>query len=71
MSLTVDNLDQAILLLKNVVKYSAIDGQKHLDFSICIAEERASYQKALMLAQTEVEKGTLSSDELKKRLGLI
>jgi hypothetical protein len=64
-------LDEAISLLKQIVKYSAVDGQKHLDLSVAIAEERYLFQKALMLAQTEVEKGTLKAEELKQRLGLI
>jgi hypothetical protein len=71
MSLNVENLDQAINLLMNIVKYSAIEGQKHIDLSICLAEERHVYQKALMITQLEVEKGTLTQDQLKKRLGLI
>ena len=71
MSLEVQNLDQAISLLKKIVKFSAIEGQKHIDLSVGLAEERIYYQKALMFAQLEVEKGTLTAEELKQRLGLI
>ena len=71
MSLEVTNLDQAVNLLKKAVKYSTLKGVKHVDFSLCIAEERPAYQKAMKLALNEVEKGTLSEDELKKRLGVL
>lgn len=71
MSLEVENLDQAITLLKKAVKYSTLTGVKHLDFSLCLAEERSIYQNAMRLAMTEVEKGTITHDELKKRLGVL
>lgn len=63
-------LDEAIVLLKKAVKWSEVKGQKHIDLSVCVAEERPKLQKALIVANTEVEKGTLSQDELKARLGL-
>ena len=63
-------LDAAILLLKKAVKYSVIKDQKHIDLSVCLASDRARTQEALMFVQLEVEKGTLTQDELKARLGL-
>ncbi|MBC7714261.1 MAG: hypothetical protein H7177_13035 [Rhizobacter sp.] len=63
-------LDAAITLLRKAVKWSEVKNQKHLDFSLCVADERRVYQEALMYAQLEVEKGTLTQDELKARLGL-
>jgi hypothetical protein len=63
-------LDDAIILLRKAVKYSEVKNQKHIDLSVCIAEERPLLQKALVIANVEVEKGTLTQDELKARLGL-
>lgn len=63
-------LDEAIKLLKRAVKYSEVKGQKHIDFSLCIAEDRPKFQRALVKANLEVQKGTLTQDELKARLGL-
>ena len=63
-------LDEAIILLRKAVKWSVVKNQKHIDFSVCIAEERPLYQKALILANMEVEKGTLTQDDLLNRLGL-
>ncbi len=64
------NLEEAITILKKAVKYSTIEGQKHIDLSVCIAEERPLLQKALVITKVEVEKGTLSDQELKIRLGI-
>lgn len=63
-------LDEAIVLLKKAVKWSEVKNQKHIDLSVCLAEDRPLFQKALIVANMEVEKGTLTQDDLKIRLGL-
>ncbi len=63
-------LDEAVTLLRKAVKWSEVKNQKHIDLSLCIAEERPTYQRALVIVNTEVEKGTLTQDDLKARLGL-
>lgn len=63
-------LDEAITILRKAVKWSEVKGQKHIDLSVCIAEERPLFQAALVVTNTEVEKGTLTQDDLKTRLGL-
>lgn len=63
-------LDEAVTMLKKAVKYSEVKNQKHIDLSLCIAVERPLYQRALIVANLEVQKGTLTQDELKARLGL-
>ncbi|MEA9358214.1 hypothetical protein SHI21_18410 [Bacteriovorax sp. PP10] len=63
-------LDEAITLLKNAVKWSEVKDQKHIDLTVIAAEERPLYQRALAVANIEVEKGTLTQDALKARLGL-
>ena len=63
-------LDQAITILKNAVKWSVVKNQKHLDLTLVSAQERPLYQKALVVANLEVEKGTLSQDDLRSRLGI-
>ena len=62
--------DESIALLKNVVKYSEVKNQKHIDLSVCVAEDRPRYQRALVVVNLEVEKGTLTQDQLKSKLGL-
>ena len=63
-------LDEAITILKNAVSWSEVKNQKHIDLTLIGAEERPLYQTALVVANLEVEKGTLSQDALKSRLGL-
>lgn len=63
-------LNQAIELLRNAVKDSHLDNQKHIDLSLVDASERAIYERALMICQAHVAQGHLSDDELKTRLGL-
>jgi hypothetical protein len=64
------NLDEAISLLKNAVKYSVVKNQKHLDLTLVSAEERPKYQKALVIVNDEVQKGILTDADLKARLNL-
>ncbi|MDD0852923.1 hypothetical protein HBN50_07440 [Halobacteriovorax sp. GB3] len=63
--------DQAVELLKNAVKYSTIENQKHLDLSLVNAPERVKYQEALMVVQSAVKRGEISDQELKSLLGLV
>jgi hypothetical protein len=64
------SFDEATKLLKKAVKLSEVKNQKHIDLSLCTADERPLYQKALVVANLEVEKGTLTQDQLKTILGL-
>ncbi len=64
-------LNEAIKLLKNAVKDSTLHNQKHLDLTVVPSSQRELYQRALMIVQHEVEKGTLTDQQLKIQLGLI
>ena len=66
-----EKFDKAVSLLKNAVKYSHIDNQKHIDFSLVNATHLDEYQKAMIVVQTAVKEGEITQDELKKKLGLI
>lgn len=68
--MTTLSFDEAVSLLTKFVKFSEVKDQKHIDFSICTAEERPVAQRAMMVVNAEVEKGTLTMDELKTKLGL-
>lgn len=63
-------LDDAITLLRRYVKWSEVKNQKHIDLSLALAEDRPIAQKALILTRNAVEKGELTEDQLKERLGL-
>jgi hypothetical protein len=63
--------DEAITLLKTIVKDSHLDNQKHLDLTLAPAEDRDQYQYALMLIRQEVARGNMTEEEVKYTLGLI
>ncbi|MGZ3788245.1 MAG: hypothetical protein ACXVLQ_06960 [Bacteriovorax sp.] len=69
MTLTL-SFDEAVSLLKKFVKYSEVKNQKHIDLSLCTAEERPHALEALMVTRMAVEKGALTEDQLKEKLGL-
>ncbi|MDD4974020.1 MAG: hypothetical protein PHY93_06695 [Bacteriovorax sp.] len=64
------SFDEAVNLLKKYVKFSEVKNQKHIDLSLCTAEDRPQAQKALVIANLEVEKGTLTQTQLLTQLGL-
>lgn len=64
------SFDEALALLKKAVKFSNLKNQKHIDLTLCAAEARALCQKALIIVNLEVEKGTLTKDQLLTKLGL-
>jgi hypothetical protein len=64
------SLDEAVTLLKKIVKFSEVKNQKHIDLSLSLAEDRPRYQKALAIVNLEVEKGTLTENQLKIKLGI-
>jgi hypothetical protein len=63
--------DEAVTLLKDMVKTSHLDGQKHLDLSLSLAGDRAKYQEALLVAQNEIKKGDISEQDFKRDVGLL
>ncbi len=64
------SFEEAIKLLRNAVKYSNIDNQKHLDLTLIDAQEKLGYQKALMTIQSMVLKGEKTQAEVNELLGL-
>ncbi|MDC1174248.1 hypothetical protein OAT67_02560 [Bacteriovoracaceae bacterium] len=64
------SFDEAINILKKIVKNSHIKGQKHLDLSVATAEERPEYEKALMVVKAHVAQGHVTNDQLNEKLGL-
>ena len=64
------NFEEAVALLKNAVKFSHIEGQKHIDLSVVDAGERPEYQKALAICRAQVAQEKISEDDLNSLLGL-
>lgn len=64
------NLDQAITLLRNAVKYTGTIDQKHIDLTIVPADQRNLYERAMAICQTCIKDGQISRDEFNRRVHL-
>lgn len=64
------NYTEAITLLKKAVKFSNIEGQKHIDLTLVDASERPTYQTALAICRAQVAQKIITEDDLKEALGL-
>lgn len=64
------NFEEAVKLLKNAVKYSHIDEQKHIDLTLVDASQRPTYQNALVIVNRKVAVGEMTREELRHTLGL-
>lgn len=59
-------LEQAIELLKSVVKNNSTNDENHMDLSLVPTEERAKYQKALVVSRLAIQEGKMTQDEFKR-----
>lgn len=64
-------VEEALKIVRKVVKQSHLNNQPHVDLSVCTADKRAETQEALVFLHAEVAKGTMTDEELKEKLGLI
>lgn len=62
--------EEAVTLLKKIVKESAIPGQKHLDLTLAKAEDVGCYEQALVVTNQAMAKGEVTREQLLKQLGL-
>lgn len=70
-ALNEQQLNEAISLLKNAVKDSHLDRQKHIDLSLVMAPDRPRYEEALRTTRLAILHGLVTEEDLKKRLGLL
>ena len=54
--------------MQKAVKYSAVDGQKHIDLTLVPAAKKHTYEKALMVVNTAVVKGEMTREQLMNKL---
>lgn len=69
--MTKEQMNEHIKLLKNAVKDSHLDRQKHIDLSLTMAIDRPRYEEALKQLRIAVRDGLLTEEDLKKKLGLL
>lgn len=61
-------LEQAIQLLKNVVKDNGTNDQKHIDLTLIPVSEKDKYEKALVVAQMAIIEGKITKDEFLRQI---
>lgn len=64
------DLEQAIELLKRVVKNNSTNDENHLDLTLVPTEDKPKYQKALIVAQLAIQEGKITKDDFKHRIHL-
>lgn len=64
------DLEQAITLIKKIVKNNGTNDQNHIDIGLVSTEERPVYEKALKVVKLAIMEGKLSQDEFASRIHL-
>lgn len=64
-------LEEAIEIVRPLVKYSTIDNQKHIDLSVATADKRMASQQALMVIKNSIAQGLADEKDINTKLGLI
>ncbi len=63
-------LEQAINMLKAIVKNAGNVNQNHLDLSLVSAEQRPKYEEALKFSQEAIKEGKITKEEFQRKLNL-
>lgn len=63
-------LEQAIALIKKLVKNNGTNDMRHIDIGLVSADERPLYEKALKVAKLAILEGKISQDEFAARVHL-
>ncbi|AYF44514.1 MULTISPECIES: hypothetical protein [Halobacteriovorax] len=63
-------LEEAIEIVRPLVKYSVVENQKHIDLSVATADKRMISQQALMVIKNSIDKGLVDQKEINTKLGL-
>lgn len=64
-------LEQALELIKKIVKNNGTNDSKHIDIGLVSSDERPLYEKALKVAKMAMVEGKLSQDEFQARVHLV
>lgn len=62
------DLEQAIELLKTVVKNNSTNDENHMDLTLVPTEDRAKFEKALIIVRLAIQDGKISQDEFRHRV---
>jgi hypothetical protein len=64
------DLDQALALIKKLVKNNGTNDTKHIDIGLVSADERPEYEKALRVAKLAIVQGKLSKEDFESQVKL-
>jgi hypothetical protein len=64
------DLENAIELLKKIVKHTGVIDQKHIDLTLVPVDQREVYQKALVVAKVGIKDGKMTQDEFMRKVCL-
>lgn len=64
------DLEQAIELLKGVVKFTGTNDEKHIDLTLIPNEKRELFQKAMVVSAMSIKEGKITRDEFFHRVHL-
>jgi hypothetical protein len=63
-------LDEALGLIKKMVKNNATNDTRHIDLGLVPADQRTHYEKALKVAKLAIKEGKITQDEFTARVHL-
>ncbi|WP_408096470.1 hypothetical protein ACJVC5_15630 [Peredibacter sp. HCB2-198] len=63
-------LEQAIELLKTAVKNNGVNDERHIDLTLVPVEQKAQYEKALVVSKMAILDGKMTQDEFKRLVHL-
>jgi 3-oxoacyl-[acyl-carrier-protein] synthase III len=64
------DLNQAIDLIKTVVKDAGNVNFRHIDLNLVSAEKRETYEMALMVSQKAIKEGAITKEEFMRKVHL-
>ena len=63
-------LQEAVAILQNYVKESAVPGQMHISADLVSIEDMPRFEEAMKMTNNAVLKGEITREELLRQLGL-
>lgn len=68
---TIHTFEEAVQFLRHAVKYSNIEGQKHIDPALVNSDDLDNFKRSMIIVRKEVDSGNITEEILKQKLGLI
>jgi hypothetical protein len=65
---TVMELEEAVHILKKIVKNNSTNGENHFDLTLVPAVEKPLYVEALKVSQQSIKDGVITKDDFLRRV---